>query len=216
MHINFFYNRAKELYCDATIFVFWFFIVYLLKKKWKLKNGPRLPTLPYSDAIPPPCIDSITITLALAEQFISRFGYPKAIHTDQGSQFISRVMKSFCQIFKIQQIRSTAFQPQSLESLEQTYHTFIEYLKRYCTKRDWDNYIRFCIFSYNTAVYESTGLSTATAVENLEKAKTKCTNYYDRYVNPRNFKEFQRFLLAPRTHTQFDAGWSIQNSPNVL
>ena len=41
------YNRAKELYCDSTIFVFWFFIVYLPKKKWKLKNGPRLPTLPY-------------------------------------------------------------------------------------------------------------------------------------------------------------------------
>ena len=41
------YNRAKELYCDATIFVFRFFIVYLHKKKWRLKNGPRLPTLPY-------------------------------------------------------------------------------------------------------------------------------------------------------------------------
>ena len=35
-------NRAKELYCDATIFVFWLFIVYLPKKKWKLKNGSRL------------------------------------------------------------------------------------------------------------------------------------------------------------------------------
>ena len=45
IHINFFkkptkknYNRAKELYCDATIFRFWFFIVYLPKKmeteKW--------------------------------------------------------------------------------------------------------------------------------------------------------------------------------------
>ena len=41
------YNRAKELYCDATIFVFRFFIVYFPKKKWKLRNGPRLPTLPY-------------------------------------------------------------------------------------------------------------------------------------------------------------------------
>ena len=40
IHIIFFkkpnkkiYNRAKELYCDITIFVFWFFIVYLPKKK---------------------------------------------------------------------------------------------------------------------------------------------------------------------------------------
>ena len=51
MHINFFnnpkkknYNRAKKLYCNATIFVFWFFIVYLAKKKWnwKMAQGCRL------------------------------------------------------------------------------------------------------------------------------------------------------------------------------
>ena len=41
IHINFFkkpnkkmYNRAKDLYCDATTFVFWLFIVYLPKKNW--------------------------------------------------------------------------------------------------------------------------------------------------------------------------------------
>ena len=51
-HINYFkksnrknYNRAKELYCDATIFVFWIFIVYLPKKmeteKWpKAADSP--------------------------------------------------------------------------------------------------------------------------------------------------------------------------------
>ena len=51
IHINFFkkpnkriYNRAKELYYDATIFVFWFFIVYLPKKNenWKMTQGCRL------------------------------------------------------------------------------------------------------------------------------------------------------------------------------
>ena len=38
------YNRAKELYCDATIFVFRFFIVYLPRKNgnWKMAQGCRL------------------------------------------------------------------------------------------------------------------------------------------------------------------------------
>ena len=56
IHISFFrkpdkkiYNRAKESYCAASMFVFRFFIVYLPKKKWKLKNNPRLSTLPYSN-----------------------------------------------------------------------------------------------------------------------------------------------------------------------
>ena len=41
------YNRVKELYCDATIFVFWFFIVYLPKEmeteKWPKAAGSPLP-----------------------------------------------------------------------------------------------------------------------------------------------------------------------------
>ena len=49
IHINFskkpneeMFNRAKE--SDATIF--FIFYCLLAQKKWKLKNGPRLPTLP--------------------------------------------------------------------------------------------------------------------------------------------------------------------------
>ena len=34
------YNRAKELYCDAIMFVFWFFIVYL-PKKMKIEKWPK-------------------------------------------------------------------------------------------------------------------------------------------------------------------------------
>ena len=41
------HNRTKELFCDAIIFVFRFFIFYLPKKKWKLENDPRLTTIPY-------------------------------------------------------------------------------------------------------------------------------------------------------------------------
>ena len=54
IHINFFkksnkkiYIKAKELYCDATILVFWFFIVYLPKKmeaeKWPKAADSSLP-----------------------------------------------------------------------------------------------------------------------------------------------------------------------------
>ena len=51
----------------------------------------------YSDAISLPTIDSISV--AIAEHFISRFGYPRVIHTDQGSNFVSAIMKNFYKIF---------------------------------------------------------------------------------------------------------------------
>ena len=49
----------------------------------------------YSDAIPLSNIDSTSVAIALAEQFISRFGCPRAIHTDQGTNFVSRIMNNF-------------------------------------------------------------------------------------------------------------------------
>ena len=68
-------------------------------------------------------------------------------------------MKTFCKIFRIQRITSTAFHSQSLGSLERAHRVFTDYLKHYCTKTDWDNWIRFGIFSYNTSVHEATGFT---------------------------------------------------------
>lgn len=65
----------------------------------------------YSDAIPLTNMEATTVAVALAEQFISRFGCPRVIHTDQGRNFVGQVMKRFCQVFKIQRITSTAFHP---------------------------------------------------------------------------------------------------------
>ena len=113
----------------------------------------------YSDAIPLKNIESTTIAMALAEQFISRFGCPKIIHTDQGSNFTSQIMETFCKIFKIKQLKSTAFHPQSLGSLERSHHVLIQYLKNYCEKTNWDRWIRFAIFSYNTSTHEGTGFT---------------------------------------------------------
>ena len=95
----------------------------------------------YSEAIPLRNTESTAIAMALAEQFISRFGCPRAIQTDQGSNFISEVMATFCRIFKIRQLKSTTFHPQSLGSLERSHHVLIQYLKQYCEKTNWDNWI---------------------------------------------------------------------------
>ena len=55
----------------------------------------------YSDAIPLRSTESIVIASAFAENFITRFGCPHVIRTDQGSNFTSKVMTTFCRIFKI-------------------------------------------------------------------------------------------------------------------
>ena len=118
----------------------------------------------YSDAIPLKMTDSVTIAQAIAENFISRYGCPKIIQTDQGKNLTSKVIENFCKIFKIKKIQSTAYHPQSLGFLERSHHTLIEYLRHFAGPHNWDEWIRFAIFSYNTAVHESTGFAPYTLV----------------------------------------------------
>ena len=49
----------------------------------------------YSDAYPLQNTNSVTIARVLAEQFVARYGCPQVIRTDQGSNFMSQVLKDF-------------------------------------------------------------------------------------------------------------------------
>lgn len=106
----------------------------------------------FAEAIPLFNASAESVACALSEHFITRYGCPLIIHTDQGRNFLSRLMKFLCQIFKIKQIRSTAFHPQSLGSLERAHREFIGYIKHYINNyRNWDDWVRFALFSYNNS-----------------------------------------------------------------
>ena len=68
-------------------------------------------------------------------------------------------MDRFAELFKIKQLRSSAYHPQSLGALERSHHTFVEYYRHYCGKKDWDLWLPYAIFSFNTSVHESTGVT---------------------------------------------------------
>ena len=63
-------------------------------------------------------------------------------------------MQTICKIFKITKIESTAFHPESLGSLERSHH--LEYLKHFGNEQNWDTWLHYAIFSYNTSVHEFT------------------------------------------------------------
>lgn len=113
----------------------------------------------YSIATPLRRIDSVSIANAFSENFITKFGCPQIVHTDQGRDFTSKLMENLCKILKIKQLRSTAFHPQSLGSLERSHHVLIQYLKNFCQKSNWDRWVPYAMFSYNTSKHEGTGFT---------------------------------------------------------
>ena len=67
-------------------------------------------------------------------------------------------------LFKIKQYHSSAYHSQSLGALERSHHAFVEYLRHYSSKVTWDQWLPYAMFSFNTSVHESTGITPHEAV----------------------------------------------------
>lgn len=99
-----------------------------------------------------------TTATAFINSFICRFGCPRSILTDQGTNFVSLLFKSITRKFRIQHFRTTSHHPQSNGSLERSHIVLTEYLKCFVIRKEnWDELINQANFSYNTAVHEGTG-----------------------------------------------------------
>ena len=92
----------------------------------------------FSLAVPLRTATATDIANALAENFICKYGCLILILTDQGAAFIGQVIKRLAKASKINQIKTTAFHPQSNGSLERSHQVLVDHLKHYLTKKDWD------------------------------------------------------------------------------
>lgn len=112
----------------------------------------------FTQAYAIPVHDAQTIADRLVRQFICKFGIPEKILTDQGQDFMSKLLKDVSKLLKIKQLHTTAYHPQSNGSLERSHSTIIEYLKHYVNEgqTDWDEWLDFAMFSFNTTTHSST------------------------------------------------------------
>ena len=98
----------------------------------------------------------------VAEEFIKKlvcvFGCPHQLLTDLGTNFMGVVIQQLAKKFKIKRCHTTAFRPQSNGSIERAHTTLNEFLRMYSNKDfEWDNFVEYAAFCYNTSCHNSTG-----------------------------------------------------------
>lgn len=113
----------------------------------------------YSVAAPLKSIGAIDTADAFIENLICRFGAPKAILTDQGSNFTSALMKEVAKRFRISRTQATAFHPQTNGSIERSHMVLAEYLKQFVRGSDWNKWLNLAMLSYNTSTHEGTNFT---------------------------------------------------------
>jgi len=112
----------------------------------------------YPEVQPLKDIHTETVAEALVSMF-ARVGIPREILSDQGSQFISSVMKEVCRLLSVKQMVTTPYYTMCNGLVEKFNGTLKNMLRKMCAEKpkDWDRYINPLLFAYREVRQESLG-----------------------------------------------------------
>ena len=104
--------------------------------------------------------EASTIATVLTREFFSRYGVPNFLHSDQGTQFESKLFAEVCTLLGITKTRTTPFRPQSDGQSERNIKTLSRMIAM-ATKdqHDWDEHLPFLSMAYRATPQDSTGLT---------------------------------------------------------
>ncbi|XP_051802171.1 uncharacterized protein LOC127533369 [Acanthochromis polyacanthus] len=112
----------------------------------------------FTVAIPTPNQKAKTVAKCLWENFITYYGIPERIHTDQGQDFESKLIKELCDFAGIVKSRTTPYHPRG-NPVERFNRTLLSMLGTLETKQKtrWKEHVKPLVHAYNCTRNEVTG-----------------------------------------------------------
>lgn len=102
-----------------------------------------------------------TVSKAIYEVWISRFGCPIRITSDQGRQFESNLFKSLVKMLGVDKIRTTPYHPQANGAVERFHRTLKAALMAKLDHGGWIDELATVMLGIRTATRADTGISAA-------------------------------------------------------
>lgn len=114
----------------------------------------------YAVAIPTKDQKAVTVAKCLWEQFLIHYGFPERLHSDQGRDFESQIIKELCALVGIKKVRTSPYHPRGnpVERYNRTLLSMLGTLKDK-EKSRWREYVRPLTHAYNCTKNEVTGFS---------------------------------------------------------
>lgn len=109
--------------------------------------------------IPIPRMDALIIAKMYVDHLILKYGTPEKLLSDRGKQFTSELLRKLNELLEVRKIFTSAYHPQTNGLTERFNKTMAEMLSMYVNSNhnDWDDYLPFVAFAYNTSYHESIG-----------------------------------------------------------
>lgn len=112
----------------------------------------------YAQAYPTKDQTAKTVATVLWENFISHYGFPRRLHSDQGACFESEVVAELCKHAGISKSRTTPYHPRG-NPVERFNRTLLDLLGTLEEKKkeEWRKYVRPLVHAYNCTKNDVTG-----------------------------------------------------------
>ena len=112
----------------------------------------------YTQAYAMPNQEAETVADILVNNWICRYGQPEQLHTDQGANFGSKLIKELCEVHGIEKTRTTAYYPQGDGQVERFNKTMMNVVYALVDKThgDWDVVLKYVNAAYNGTVHDVT------------------------------------------------------------
>ena len=115
----------------------------------------------YAQAVHCKHMTAKTTAEAFYNNFIVHYGIPQRIHSDQGANFESHLLKELCLILGMDKSRTTSYHPMGNSMWEWFNCTLLDMLGTLSPdqKKDWKKFVGPLVHAYNCTRHDSTGYS---------------------------------------------------------
>ena len=102
--------------------------------------------------------DSAVMARVLVERIMCRHGAPRVLLSDRGRPFLSALAREVYRLLRVKKVSTAAYKPQTNGLVERFNRTLAEMLSKFVNSKhtDWDRYLPYVTFAYNTTVHSST------------------------------------------------------------
>lgn len=146
--------------------------------------------------------EASTVARTFVTEWISKFGIPKVLVSDNGTNFMSALFTDVCKILGIKKLNTTPYRPESNGMLERAHRPLSDYLRCFVSEdyMNWDQWLPISMFAYNSAINASTKKSPFRVLFGFEletptNLRRKCTPIY----NPDDTSKIMRYQFQ-RAH----------------
>ncbi|KAK7879131.1 hypothetical protein WMY93_034090, partial [Mugilogobius chulae] len=114
----------------------------------------------YAVAVPTADQKSKTVAKALWNNFFIHYGFPERLHSDQGRDFESALIKDLCSLLDIKKTRTTPYHPRGnpVERFNRTLLQMLGTLEEE-DKTRWREFVQPLVHAYNCTKNDTTGFS---------------------------------------------------------